>query len=185
MSEDLTKKLQSPDEKLTVILTTVQSLTVRFDSIDSRLQRVEQTVDDARPVLQLLVTNVAQLQEGQGRLEEGYGRLEEGQLRLEERYGHLEQGQLRLEERYGRLEEGYGRLEEGQRRLEERYGRLEEKYGRLEEGQKRLRSDLTDFRRHVDQQFRTLSGEVERRYREHDQRIARLETNANPPNSQT
>jgi len=62
---------------------------------------------------------------------------------------------------------------------------LQEGQQRLEEGQKRLRSDLTDFRRHVDQQFRTLSGEVERRYREHDQRIARLETNANPPNTET
>jgi chromosome segregation ATPase len=62
---------------------------------------------------------------------------------------------------------------------------LQEGQRRLEEGQKRLRSDLTDFRRHVDQQFRTLSGEVERRYREHDQRIARLETNANPPNTET
>jgi chromosome segregation ATPase len=178
MSQDLTKKLQSQDEKLTVILTTVQSLTVRFDSIDSRLQRVEQTVDDARPVLQLLVTNVAQLQEGQRRLEEGYGRLEEGYGRLEEGYGRLEEGYGRLEEGYGRLEEGYGRLEEGQRRLEERCGSLEG-------GQKRLRSDLTDFRRHVDLQFRTLSGEVEGRYREHDQRIARLETNANPPNTET
>src|SRR5690348_5316366 len=57
--------------------------------------------------------------------------------------------------------------------------------GHLQEGQKRLQSDLTDFRRHVDQQFRTLSGEVERRYREHDQRIARLELNSNPPNTET
>ena len=55
----------------------------------------------------------------------------------------------------------------------------------LQEGQESLRSDLTAFRRHVDDQFRTLSGTVEGRYRQHDQRIARLETNANPPNSQT
>ena len=62
---------------------------------------------------------------------------------------------------------------------------LHEGQRRLEEGQDNLRSDLTAFRRRVDQQFLTLSGEVEKRYREHDQRIARLETNANPTNSQT
>jgi len=90
----------------------------------------------------------------------------------------LQEGQARLEVGYGRLEDGYGRLEEGQRRLEERQESLEE-------GQKSLCSELTAFRRHVDEQFRTLSGTVEGRYREHERRIAGLETNANPPNSQT
>jgi DNA repair exonuclease SbcCD ATPase subunit len=83
------------------------------------------------------------------------------------------------------LQEGQRRLEEGQRRLEEWQGRLEEGQGRLEEGQMSLRSDLTALRHHVDQQFRTLSGTVEGRYREHDKRITRLEANANPPNTQT
>lgn len=83
------------------------------------------------------------------------------------------------------LQEGQGRLEAGQKSLERRQTSLEEGQKRLEEGQKRLRSDLTALRRHVDQQFRTLSGTVEGRYREHDQRITRLEANSNSPNSQT
>ena len=158
MTEDLTKKLpQSADEKLTLILTTVQSLTVRVNSIDSRLQRVEETIDDARPVWQLLIIDIAHLREGQLILERGQRRLEEGQRRLEERCGRLEEGQKSLEERQKSLEEG----------------------------QKSLRSDLTSFRQHVDEKFLTLSGAVEGRYREHDQRITRLETNANQANSQT
>jgi hypothetical protein len=76
-------------------------------------------------------------------------------------------------------------LHEGQRRLEERQESLEEGQKSLEEGQKSLRSDLTSFRQHVDEKFLTLSGAVEGRYREHDQRITRLETNANQANSQT
>jgi len=151
MTEDLTKKLpQSADEKLTLILTTVQSLTVRVDSIDSRLQRVEETIDDARPVWQLLIIDIAHLREGQLILERGQRRLEEGQRRLEERCGRLEEGQKSLEER-----------------------------------QKSLHSDLTAFRRRVDQQFLTLSGTVESRFREHDQRITRLETNTNQADTQT
>jgi predicted nucleic acid-binding Zn-ribbon protein len=151
MTEDLTKKLpQSADEKLTLILTTVQSLTVRVDSIDSRLQRVEETIDDARPVWQLLIIDIAHLREGQLILERGQRRLEEGQRRLEERCGRLEEGQKSLEER-----------------------------------QKSLHSDLTAFRRRVDQQFLTLSGTVESRFREHDQRITRLETNTNRADTQT
>jgi predicted nucleic acid-binding Zn-ribbon protein len=55
----------------------------------------------------------------------------------------------------------------------------------LQEGQESLRSDLTAFRRDVDKQFMTLSGTVEGRYREHDQRITRLETNTNQANTQT
>ena len=151
MTEDLTKKLpQSADEKLTLILTTVQSLTVRVDSIDSRLQRVEETIEDARPVWQLLIVDIA----------------------------HLRQGVLILERGQRRLEERCGRLEEGQKGLEERQKSLEE-------GQKSLHSDLTAFRRRVDQQFLTLSGTVEASFREHDQRITRLETNANQANTQT
>jgi peptidoglycan hydrolase CwlO-like protein len=151
MTEDLTKKLpQSADEKLTLILTTVQSLTIRVDSIDSRLQRVEETIDDARPVWQLLIIDIAHLREGQLILERGQRRLEEGQRRLEERCGRLEEGQKSLEER-----------------------------------QKSLHSDLTAFRRRVDQQFLTLSGTVESRFREHDQRITRLETNTNQADTQT
>jgi hypothetical protein len=91
---------------------------------------------------------------------------------------HLQEGQLRLEEGQRGLQEGQRGLQEGQRGLQEGQRGLQE-------GQKRLHSDLTAFRQRVDQQFRTLSGEVERRYREHDQRIARLETNANQANPQT
>ena len=77
MSKDLTGKIpQGTDEKLDLILTTVLSMTVRVDSIDSRLHRVE---------------------EGQQRLEEGHQRLEQGQRTLEEGQQRLEDGQRRLE----------------------------------------------------------------------------------------
>jgi chromosome segregation ATPase len=63
MSEDLTKKLPQGDDNVAIIL----------QNIDSRLQRLEQKVDerlhDTRPIWQKLVDDVAQLQEGQTRLE--------------------------------------------------------------------------------------------------------------------
>ena len=83
------------------------------------------------------------------------------------------------------LHEGQLRLQEGQQSLEERQKSLEQGQKSLEQGQQSLGSDLAAFRQHVDQQFMTLSGTVEGRYREHDRRIARLETNANQANSQT
>ena len=90
-----------------------------------------------------------------------------------------------LREGQQRLEESQRSLGEGQRSLEERQRSLEQGQKRLEEGQESLRTDLTALRRHVDQQFKTLSGTVEGRYREHDKRIAQLETNTNQANSQT
>ena len=157
MTEDLTHRLHAVDDKLTLILTTVQSLTVRVDNVDSRLERLERTVDEGQHVMKRVVVDIAQLQQGQRRLEHGLHGLE---------------GQL----------EG---LEGRQQGLEGRLHGLEEGLHGLEEGQASLRSDLTAFRRHVDLQFRTLSGTVEGRFREHDQRIARLEANANQANSQT
>jgi len=91
----------------------------------------------------------------------------------------------KLEQRLQNVGSDIAQLKEGQGRLEERMGGLEERMGGLEEGQESLRSDLTALRRRMDHQFMKLSGEVEKRYREHDQRITRLETNANPANSQT
>ena len=94
MSKDLTGKIpQGTDEKLDLILTTVLSMTVRVDSIDSRLHRVE---------------------EGQQRLEESHQRLEQGQRTLEGGHQRLEQGQRTLEEGQQRLEDGQRRLELGQ-----------------------------------------------------------------------
>src|SRR5215213_9026370 len=91
MSEDLTKKLpQSDSEKLNLILTSIQSLEVRFEkleirveNIDTRLQRleakverleqkverldekVEQRLYDTRPIWHKVVADIAQLQTGQ------------------------------------------------------------------------------------------------------------------------
>ena len=70
-------------------------------------------------------------------------------------------------------------------KLEQRLQKVSSDITQLQEGQDRLRSDLTAFRRHVDEQFRTLSGTVEGRYREHDRRIARLEAKTNPANTET
>jgi uncharacterized membrane-anchored protein YhcB (DUF1043 family) len=70
-------------------------------------------------------------------------------------------------------------------KLDQRLQKMGSNIAQLQEGQKCLRSDLRAFRQHVDKQFQTLSGTVEGRYREHDQRITRLETNTNQANSQT
>lgn len=63
MSEDLTKKLPKDDDNVALIL----------QNIDSRLLSLEQKVDerlhDTRPIWEKVVGDIAQLQEGQTRLE--------------------------------------------------------------------------------------------------------------------
>ena len=69
MSEDLTKTLpQSDSEKLSLILSTVQAVAVRADNVE---QTVKLKLYDTRPVWQKVLTDLAQLQEGQQRLEDG------------------------------------------------------------------------------------------------------------------
>ena len=56
MSEDLTKKLpQSADEKLTLVLT-------RLDSLE---QKVDERLHDTRPIWRKVVEDIAHLQQGQ------------------------------------------------------------------------------------------------------------------------
>jgi predicted nucleic acid-binding Zn-ribbon protein len=78
MNTELTTQLSASDsDKLSLILTTVQSLTVRFDNIDSRLTNFDSRllrVDEA----------VHELQEGQRQLQEHQRQLQEGQRHLAE-----------------------------------------------------------------------------------------------------
>src|SRR5689334_22251743 len=95
MSEDLTKKLQSQDEKLTLVLSTVEAVALRVDNLAVHVDNFEQTVNarlyDSRPILQMMATDIAQLQRGQQRLEQSFLHLEQGFL-------HLGEGQRRVEE---------------------------------------------------------------------------------------
>ena len=83
MNKDVTQQTSPSDsEKLSLILTTVQSLTVRFDNvdarfnhIDSRLLHVEQNVHELRDGQLRLQETVLQLQEGQGQLQQGQDRI--------------------------------------------------------------------------------------------------------------
>ena len=87
MSEDLTQKLPKSDsEILLLILRTTQNLEVRFgkletrvENIDSRLEGLEETVEhrlhDTRPIWHKVVADIAELQAGQKRLEDGFREL--------------------------------------------------------------------------------------------------------------
>ena len=101
MSEDLTQKLPKSDsEILLLILRTTQNLEVRFgkletrvenidsrvenidsrvEKIDSRLEgleeKVEQRLHDTRPIWHKVVADIAELQAGQKRLEDGFREL--------------------------------------------------------------------------------------------------------------
>jgi len=88
MSEDLTKKLPRTDsEKISLILTTVQTLETRVTNLENR---VEERLYDTRPIWQKVVADIAQLQEGQRELQAGHRELQQGVRQLHE-------GQQRLE----------------------------------------------------------------------------------------
>ena len=81
MSNDLTKKLPTGDsENITLILTLVRSIESRIDRLERRLddferwlnsleKKVDERLHDTRPIWQKVVDDIAQLQEGQTRLE--------------------------------------------------------------------------------------------------------------------
>jgi predicted transcriptional regulator len=84
MNEDLTKKLPKSDsDKLSYVVTAVQDLTSRIKALDKRVEgldkrvetldeKVEERLYDTRPIWEQVVANVAQLQEGQQRIEEAF-----------------------------------------------------------------------------------------------------------------
>lgn len=79
MSEDFTQKL--PKNGNDEILTAIKDLDTHVTQIDTRLQSLEQKVDerlhDTRPIWHKVVADIAELQSGQKRLEDGQRHLEE------------------------------------------------------------------------------------------------------------
>jgi len=73
MSEDFTQKL--PKNGNEEILTAIKDLDTHVTKIDGRLERLEKKVEerlhDTRPIWHRVVADIAQLQAGQQRLEEG------------------------------------------------------------------------------------------------------------------
>lgn len=101
MSEALTRKFMArADEKLALIVSTVQGLSVRLD-------KLEETVNDK------VVANIAQLQQSVGRLEDRVGGLEERVGGLAERVGGLA-------ERIGGLTEGQQEIKISIRHMDRR-----------------------------------------------------------------
>ena len=58
MSEDLTKRLPTDSDKLTSILTIVQTLETRLVALE---QKVEERLHDTRPIWQKVVTDIAEV----------------------------------------------------------------------------------------------------------------------------
>lgn len=80
MNTELTTQLSPSDnERLSLILTTVQSLTVRFDNIDSRLNNVDSKLIRVGDAVHELRQGQRELQEGQRQLQDGQRHLAEGQ----------------------------------------------------------------------------------------------------------
>jgi predicted nucleic acid-binding Zn-ribbon protein len=73
MSEDFTQKL--PKNGNDEILTAIKNLDTKVSTIDDRLQSLEKKVDsrlhDTRPIWHKVVAEIAELQSGQKRIEDG------------------------------------------------------------------------------------------------------------------
>ena len=123
MSEDLTKPFPASDsEKLTLILTTVQSLTVRADNIDFRLGRVEQTVHETRPLLERVGADIGQLKEGQIEARAEILQLHEGQRALSTEVRALRRD---IDHQFGNVHTKLIEIEIDHRDMHDRVTRLE------------------------------------------------------------
>ena len=100
MSEDMTKQLPETDsEKLSLILTGVQALTGRVESVES-----------LRPLLHKVVEDISQLREGQNDLRADISQLREGQNDIRADISKLREGQIESRTDILKLQEGQGAL---------------------------------------------------------------------------
>ena len=171
MTEDLTKQLPETDsEKLTLILTGVQALTGRVESVES-----------LRPLLHQVVDDVSQLREGQVEL-----RSDVSQIRTD--ISQLQEGQIELRKDVSQLREGQIELRKDVSQLREGQIELRKDVLQLHEGQRALSTEVRALRRDVDNRFGELYGKLTHMQIDHrdvHDRVTRLELNSTPTNTET
>jgi predicted nuclease with TOPRIM domain len=128
MSEDLTKKLpQSDSEKLSLILTIVQNLETRVDRLEVRLsnletrfdnleKKVEERLYDTRPIWEKVMADIAQLNEGQQRLEGDVREIKESVRDIDRRVSFLSDTMIRAQAHYRDIDNRVYELELQQRK---------------------------------------------------------------------
>ncbi|GAB4271313.1 hypothetical protein [Thermincola ferriacetica] len=104
---------------------------------------------EMKEILNLILTKV----EG---LEEGQARLEASMARLEERQDKLESSMVRLEEKQAMLEEGQAKLFVGFKDLGERLDRVEKKLDAVVE----QTAGLLEFRTETEKKLGEISGDI-------------------------
>jgi septation ring formation regulator EzrA len=122
LREDMNAGFKRHDEELAKLREDMNKLRedmiLGFKRHDEILERHAQEIAKLREDFNKMLSVIAQIQEEQRRLREGYERLEKGVASLEKRVGSLEEGQIRLEKRMESLEEGQVRLEKRMDSLE-------------------------------------------------------------------
>ena len=119
MSDDLTQKLPtSQDGTLAQILTIVQNLSTRMESLE---RKVDERLHDTRPIWEKVQADIARLQEGQQRLQEGQDALRsevvemnKEQRNMGRKFSVLNDGLLRMQADYRDIDDRVRGLE-GQR----------------------------------------------------------------------
>ena len=123
MSGDLTKKLPRTDsEKLNEILASIQKVETRLNGIDSRLENVEQTLEqrlhDTRPIWHKVVADIGQLQTGQTRLEEGQQNLCEKMRELASTVRDVNRDQIVINDSWRKIQLDFHNIDERLHKLE-------------------------------------------------------------------
>ena len=127
MSEDITKQLPDQPDGSAELLRLVQSVRAELAELK---QTVEARLHDTRPIWEKVQADIAQLQEGQQRLETSQKGLEAGQQRLEEKLEALRDdmrtGFRNLKRQFGILNDTFLEVRADYKDLDKRVYQLEE-----------------------------------------------------------
>lgn len=120
MNEDITRRLPDQPGGLEELIRSVQALRTEITELN---QKVEARLHDTRPIWEKVQADLAQLQEGQQRLEAGQKQLGE---RLEALRDETRTGLRNLKRDMGTLSEMFVEVRSEYRDLDRRVYRLEE-----------------------------------------------------------
>jgi chromosome segregation ATPase len=117
MNDNLTQKLPpSNGETLKLILASVDDLRVQLSETNQRLSKLEDRVDeriqDTRPMWRKVNADIEQLQKGQSALQQNFVELQKGQAELQRNQAELQKNQSAFQQSLVELQKGQLQLQE-------------------------------------------------------------------------
>ena len=154
--------LRNLPQTVALLAQNLQELTAIVQAMAERQARTETDIAELKDGQARMENRQTRMEDRQTQMEGDIAELKDGQTRMEDRQTRMEDRQTQMEDRQTQMEDRQTRMEDRQTRMEDRQTRMEDRQTRMEDRQTRMEGTLnrlsgTDYERRIARSLRRNS----------------------------